>query len=255
LTKYLFIFRRDQVKSIFFAAGIICLILYATTSYAQENEEQRWHDEAELSYVDTSGNSEVTTLSVKNKLKYQFSEKFSGRWKFQALNGESNGQRDAESYSTELRSDYAPTQRLYNYLSANWLKDRFADIDHRYTFGAGSGYKFLTGAKHFLIGEAGLTYTIEQLIDDSDTEYLGGRLFTEYIYQISEDIKFSQSLEALLDFENTQNYMLNSETALITAINSVFSFKTSYVIKYDNEPAQNSDDTDTVLAASLVADF
>jgi putative salt-induced outer membrane protein len=205
--------------------------------------------------VDTSGNSEVTTLSAKNKLTYQFSEKWSGRWKFQALNGESDGQRDAESYATELRGDYNPTERYYNYLSASWLKDRFADIDHRYTFGAGSGYKFLTGPKHFLIGEAGLTYTIEKLIDDSDTEYLGGRLFTEYIYQISEDTKFSQSLEALLDFEDMQNYMLNSETALITAINSVFSFKTSYIVKYDNQPAENSDDTDTVLAASLVANF
>lgn len=243
------------MRSIFFTAAIICLVLCATTSYAEENTQRRWHDEAELSYVDTSGNSEVTTLSVKNKFSYQFSEKFSGRWKFQALNGESDGQRDAESYSTELRGDYAPTQRLYNYLSANWLKDRFADIDHRYTFGAGSGYKFLTGPTHFLVGEAGLTYTIEKLINDSDTEYLGGRLFTEYIYQISKDTKFSQSLEALFDFENSQNYMLNSETALITAINSIFSFKTSYVVKYDNEPAQNSDDTDTVLAASLVANF
>jgi putative salt-induced outer membrane protein len=243
------------VRTICIAAGIFCLVVCAATAYAEEGDERRWHDEAELSYVDTSGNSEVTTLSVKNKLTYQFSEKWSGRWKFQALNGESDGQRDAESYATELRGDYAPTERFYNYLSANWLKDRFADIDHRYTFGGGSGYKFLTGPKHFLLGEAGLSYTVEKLIDDSDTEYLGGRLYTEYEYKISADTKFAQSLEALLDFEEMQNYMLNSETALVTAINSIFSFKTSYVIKYDNEPAENSDDTDTVLAASLVANF
>ena len=234
---------------------MVMLVLVASTGYAEESEERRWEDEAELSYVDTSGNSDVTTLSAKNKLTYQFTDKISARWKFQALNGESNGKRDAESYFTEIRGNYAPTERFFNYLSANWLKDRFADIDHRYTFGAGSGYKFLSGPRHSLLGEAGLTYTVEELINDSDTEYLGGRLYTEYEYQISKDTRFSQSLEALLDFEDMQNYMLNSETALITAINSVFSFKTSYVIKYDNEPAENSDDTDTVLAASLVASF
>jgi len=238
-----------------FITFVLLLVVITSVGYAEEGEERRWEDEAELSYVDTSGNSEVTTLSAKNKLTYQFSDKTSGRWKFQALNGESDGQRDAESYFTELRGNYAPTERYYNYLSANWLKDRFADIDYRYTFGAGSGYKFLQGPGHFLLGEAGLTYTIEKLINDSDTEYLGGRLYSEYEYQISDDTKFSQSVEALLDFEDTQNYMLNSETALITAINSVFSFKTSYVIKYDNAPSENSDDTDTVLAASLVANF
>lgn len=243
------------MTSMRFMAVILVLVLLTSTGYAKEGMERRWEDEAEISYVDTNGNSEVTTLSVKNKLSYQFSDKTSGRWEFKALNGESDGQRDAESYFTELRGDYAPTERFYNYVSANWFKDRFADIDYRYTFGTGSGYKFLKGPTHSLLGEAGLTYTIEELINDTDTEYLGGRLYTEYEYQISEDTRFSQSLEALLDFEDMQNYMLNSETALVTAINSVFSFKTSYVIKYDNEPAENSDDTDTVLAASLVANF
>jgi len=237
------------------AFGVVLGMVLVAGNVGAEDEPQRWHDEGEISYVDTSGNSEVTTLALKNKLTYQFSEKISGRWRVQALNGESNGERDAESYFTELRGDYAPTERYYNYLSANWFKDRFADIDHRYTFGAGSGYKFLTGLKHFLLGEAGLTYTIEKLTNDSDTEYLGGRLYTEYEYHFSEDTRFRQSLEALFDFEDMQNYMLNSETALITALNSVFSFKTSYVVKYDNKPAENSDDTDTILAASLVANF
>ena len=231
------------------------VLLCVNCGFAFAEQAQPWADEAEISYVDTSGNSEVTTLAAKNKLTYHFNENWSGLWKFRALNGESDGQRDAESYFTEFRGDYAPTERMYYYGSANWLKDRFTDIDSRYTLGGGSGYKFVVGPKHFLLAEAGLTYTIEELMDDSDREYLGGRLYTEYEYHISDDTKFTQSLEALLDFEDMQNYMLNSETALITAINSVFSFKTSYVIKYDHEPADNSDDTDTILAASLVANF
>lgn len=234
------------ITEIFWLSGLAC---------AAEAEERKFHTEAELSYVNTSGNSEVTTLAVKNKMIYKFTDRISGRWKFQALNGKSDGRRDAEAYSTELRGDYAPTERFYNYVAANWLTDRFADIDYRYTFGVGSGYKILTGPIHSLLAEAGLTYTQEKLMDDSDDEYLGGRLYAEYVYQISKGTKFSQSLEALFDFENMQNHMLNSETALITAINSIFSFKTSYIVKYDNEPAQNSDNTDTVLAASLVANF
>lgn len=241
---------------------IVCILIttawmfcVAGTACAVEQEQSKLRAEAEFSYVNTSGNSEVTTLSAKSKLTYAFTEKMSGRWKFQALNGKSDGKRDAEAYSTELRGDYAQTTQLYHYTAVNWLTDRFADIDYRYTLGAGSGYKFLAGPIHFVLAEAGLTYTMEKLTNDTDNEYIGGRLYTEYVYQITKDTKFSQSLEALFDFERMQNYMLNSETFIITAINSVFSFKTSYIVKYDNEPARNSDNTDTILAASLVANF
>lgn len=214
-----------------------------------------WKDQAELSYVDTSGNTDVTTLAAKNKLSYQFTERITGLWKVDILNGKSDGERNAESYYSEVRGDYACTELLFYYAQASWLKDRFADIDSRTILGAGSGYKFLTGPKHFLVGEAGLTYTMEELTDDSDDQYVGGRLFGQYDYQINDTSKFTQSAELFLDLEQMSNYRLNTETALITALNSVLSFKTSYVIKYDNEPADGTDHTDTIMAASLVANF
>lgn len=231
------------VGLIFIAAGSVCA------------EVGQWGDEAELSYVDTSGNSEVTTLSAKNKLTYQFSEKITGLWKVEVLNGKSDGERNAESYFSELRGDYLSTERLFYYANASWGKDSFANVDSRIMFGAGSGYKALVGPEQFLQLEAGLTYTIEELTGDSNDEYVGGRLFGIYEYHFNEKSKFSQSLELLLDLEETRNYLINSETALITALNSVLSFKTSYVIAYDNEPADGTDDTDTVLGVSLVANF
>ncbi|AMV73843.1 hypothetical protein DBW_3545 [Desulfuromonas sp. DDH964] len=133
-----------------------------------------WKDQAELAYVDTSGNTEVTTLSAKNRVSYQFTDQIAGLWRVEILNGKSDGERNAESYFTELRGDYAYTERLYYYANASWLKDSFADIDSRTVVGAGCGYKFLTGAKHFLVGESGLTYTTEKFTNSSDDQYVGG---------------------------------------------------------------------------------
>ncbi|MDY0191083.1 MAG: DUF481 domain-containing protein [Desulfuromonas sp.] len=232
----------------------ICLIVLSSTAWAGD-APGTWKDKAELAYVDTSGNTEVTTLSAKNHLSYQFTDQIKGLWKVEVLNGESDGERNAESYFTELRGDYAYSDLLYHYANASWLKDRFIDVDSRTVLGAGSGYKFLTGAKHFLVGEAGLTYTMEEFTDDSDDQYVGGRLFGQYDYQLNESTRFTQSVEGLFDLEQLDNYRLNTETALITAINSVLSFKTSYVIKYDNDPALGTEHTDTILAASLVANF
>lgn len=234
----------------------LILLLFTSISTVWGNMAPgTWKDQAELAYVDTSGNTEVTTLSAKNKLSYQFSERFIGLWKAEILNGKSDGDRNAESYFTELRGDYSYTELLYYYGQASWFKDGFADIDSRTIFGAGSGYKFITGPKHFLIGEAGLNYTMEEFTNDSSEKYVGARLFGQYDYQINETTKFTQSAEMFLDLEQMDNYRLVSETALITALNSVLSFKTSYIIKYDNAPATSTKHTDTILAASLVANF
>ncbi|WP_442856870.1 DUF481 domain-containing protein [Desulfuromonas sp. DDH964] len=80
-------------------------------------------------------------------------------------------------------------------------------------------------------------------------------MFGQYEYHFNDRTKFTQSAEALLDLEQMSNYLLNSETAFTAALNSVFSIKTSYVIKYDNETTGGTKHTDTILAASLVANF
>ena len=243
----------ELMRGIGFFIGL--LIVFAMAPVAQA-EEKRWSDEAELSFVDTGGNTDVTTLSAKNLLKYQFSEKLQGAWKLGALYGEADGEKNAESYFTELRLDYLFTKRFYSFAIGGWLQDEFAGIDSRYYVGPGVGYKFLTGPKHFLVGEAGLNYVNEEYTDDTDKDYLGGRAFAEYEYAFTEKNRFSQSVEFLYDFSDSDNYNVNSETAVISALNDFLSLKASYTIKYDNQPVPSTlEETDTVLAITLVVNF
>jgi putative salt-induced outer membrane protein len=219
-------------------------------------EDKRWGDEAELSFVDTGGNTEVTTLSAKNLLKYKFTEKMEGFWKLGVLYGESDGEKNAENYFTELRMDYLFTKRFYCYATGGWLKDKFAGFDSRYYVGPGMGYKFFMGPKHILLGEVGLRYVTEEYTNDTDADYLEGLTFARYEYAFTNKNKFSQSLEFLYDFEDSDNYKVNSETAVLSSLSDYLSLKTSYVIKYDNEPVPKTlDDTDTILAVALVVNF
>ena len=232
---------------------LIVILVVVTAGYAQE---KRWTDEAELSFVDTGGNTDVTSLSAKNLLKYEFTEKLQGAWKVGALYGESDGEKNAESYFTELRLDYQFTERLYYYATGGGMQDEFAGIDSRYYLGPGVGYKFLSGPKHFLAGEAGLNYAKEEYTDDTDKDYLEGRAFAKYEYAFTEKNRFSQSAEFLYDFEDSENYNVNSETAVISALSDYLSLKASYVIKYDNQPVPETlEETDTILAVTLVVNF
>ena len=218
--------------------------------------ENNWSDEAELSYVQTGGNSNVKTLSAKNLLKVEFTDRITGSWKLAVLRGEAAGVLTAERYLSEWRGDYAITDRRYAFVTVGWAKDEFSGIDASTSIGPGAGYKFLTGPVHLLIGEAGLVYVAERYTNNTESERVDGRLFGSYVLAFSGKNKFTQTVEYLHDFDESDNYRFNSETALVTALASVFSIKISYTLRYDHQPIPATlTETDTVLAVALLASF
>jgi putative salt-induced outer membrane protein len=237
-------------------AILLAVFQMASGAFAQEEQKKKWSDQAEFSFVDTGGNTDVTTMAGKNTLKYNVTDKWIASWVIGALYGKNHGVRTAERYYSDLKLDYLFTDRFYFYGLAGWLKDTFAGLDNRYYGGPGAGYKFLTGPHHLLLGELGLNYATEDYTDGTDKEFFQGRAFGQYTWAFTEKTRFSQDLEFLYDFSDSQNYGINSITALTTALNSFLSLKASYTIRYDNEPVpDNLRKTDTILAIALVVNY
>jgi putative salt-induced outer membrane protein len=245
------------MKKVWLTTIIFIFGFMVTQIQAEETkEDKRWKDEAELSFVSTGGNSETTTLSAKNLLLYKFSEKLTGEWKIAALESEDDDKTTAERYSTDLKFSWQFAERMYGAVTAGWLKDEFSGFDARYYAGPLLGYKFMVGPKHFLFGEGGVNFAKEEYTDDTDNDFLEGRAFGKYEYVFTEKTKFSQSAEYLHDFDDTDNYKINSETALITALAGNFALKTSYEVRYNHRPIpENLDTTDTLLTVALVVNF
>lgn len=106
------------------------------------------------------------------------------------------------------------------------------------------------------MSELGPNYVKEKYTDGTDEDYLEGRAFGQYQYAFTEKNRFSQSLEFLYDFEDSENYRVNSETALISALSDYLSLKASYEIKHDNKPVPSTlEETDTILSVTLVVNF
>lgn len=217
---------------------------------------KRLRDQAELSFVDTGGNSDVTTLSLKNELGYAFTDRVTASWKALALLGESGGTTNAERYATELRLDYRIARRFYVFTGGGWLKDRFSGFDARYTAVTGGGFRFLTGPRHFLDGELGAAYADERYTTGARQDFLSGRAFARYVFALTDKSRFSQTVEYLHDFEDADNYGVNTETALTAALNSYMSLKVSYTVRYDNLPVPATiERTDTALSVTLVFNY
>ena len=237
------------------AAGLLLGVVTSAAAADEKKPEKNWSDELELSYVNTTGNSRVSTFSGKNLFKYKFTPAFSLTWKLAALSGSDKGTTNAEMYATDLRLDYLFTERFYSYANAGWLKDRFAGFDPRLYIGTGVGYKILTGPVHTWVGEVGLNFVHEEYTDTRTNDFIGGRLFTEYGYAFTEKSKFTQSLEFLDDLMTTANYQFISVSALTGNLTNIFSLKLSYTLRYWNRPPTDKTTTDTILAAALMASF
>jgi len=233
------------------------LLLAASAVFAEEPKNDNvWSDQAELSFVSTSGNTKTTSMAGKNLLTYKFTPKAVGSWKIGGLYSKDDGATTAENYATELRFDYLYTERIYNFAMAGWNKDRFSGIDQRYYVGGGVGYKVLVGPKHFLLGEAGLNYTMEDYTDDTNSDFLTGRAFGKYDYAFSKKNRFSQSLEFLYDFSDSAHYKVGSETAVVASLTDILSLKAAYTVRYDHKPVPaNLKSTDTMMTVALVVNL
>ena len=239
----------------------LCVMSFVVTGFAEDKkpeEEKRFGNVTNLSIVNTTGNSDTLAVAGKNEMTYKFTDKWTGSWVAGALYNKSDGDKTAERYYTDLRADYALTDRWYAYGLASWLRDEFAGFDNSIGIGPGIGYKFLIGPKHFLVGETGLNYAYEDYSDpDEDNEqFLEGRLFGKYEWAFTEKTNFSQSLEYRQSFKSGSTWKLNSETALISAITDILALKISYSVFYNNDPRPDDlDKTDTILSTALVISY
>lgn len=235
---------------------LFSLILIPVGAVFAEEQEKQWEDSAELSYVQTGGNTDVMTFSGKNLLKYSFAEKWSGTWEVGALYGETDGVNNAERYYTDLQTNYSASDTFFYYMKAGWLQDKFAGIDKRLYIGPGAGYNFLNGESHYLSAEAGLSYAAESYTDDTDNDFLEGRVLGKYEFVFNPKTKFTQTAEYLHNFDNSEKYRINTLTSLVTQLTDMFSLKISYEIKFQNEPSPETlDQTDTLFSVALVVNF
>jgi putative salt-induced outer membrane protein len=229
------------------------LLLCLSASAGDPLSEKRFSGKAELAFVDTSGNTDVASISAKSDLALRLTETLEGGWKFDVLYGEDGSVKTAESYSTALRLNYRISKRFFTGLAAGWAKDEFTGIDSRVFAGFSAGYRPVESPPHTLKTEIGLDAVREEYTDGTDKDFPQSKIRVAYGFAFSEKNRFTQEVEYLQDLDRSVNYRVRSETALIAAVNGILSLKTHYTVDYDNEPVPATlDDTDSVLGVTLV---
>ncbi len=231
-----------------FLSSFSILTLLASSSYALDVDKH-----LELSYVQTSGNTNTTTFSSKLEGTTALNDKQSIKAKGSILYSESEENTSANKYNIELDYNHMINEKLYSYMGINYVKDELSDYDYRLNIGPGLGYKILQNESQILDIQGGLDYAYDKYNDGVKDNYLAGRSELNYKYQFSKNVQFKQMLSYLSSFEDNEKYFAVSDSAIGVKMTQNLSLGVSYGMDYTNKTQKEK--LDKKLLTSLIVDF
>lgn len=233
----------------------ILLPIWVTGLSAQTPLPPKREFSSDLSFVNTSGNTNITTTG--------FSEKFIARpgWRWTVTQtagvvyGRNSGEVNAENYRAGLYVEMAYTPRTGLYALGTFERNIFRGIAARYETSAGLSALLWVGDKDELKFEAGIARINQRATDDLIARFFSGRINTVYRYNFKPSTYFEQTLEVLPNLREADDLRINARTALVAPISRHIGLKMSYVVQWDDQPQPTFKETDTTLQTGLQLTF
>jgi len=230
------------------------LPLCTGTATAGEPESRAWKGSGQLSFLTASGNSRSKSGSVRFELVNEWPEVDRITFTVGALYSESEGDKTAEAEYLTGRYDYFHTADTYSLYSLLVERDEFAGFDYRVTARVGLGHQLVKTDIDTLDVEGGFDYVYEEKEPEAE-DFPAARLYGKYTHKFAERISFLQDLEILENLSDTEDYRVNTLTALEVGLNSHLSLKTAVTAKYDHQPVEGNQTLDYFTETALVLNF
>jgi len=226
--------------------------VFSFVSFASADDG--WKNESQAGVVMTSGNTETTTLSFGEAASYSFTAnlfKFTGAYLYQKTGTVVS----AESWNLGLRYERSLSDRISAFLAETVEGNQFSGINQRYMTDLGAKAFLVKDEGFTWLGEGGYRFTKENLIVVQRNLHYA-RFYTELEKKVNATVSAKYWVEYLPNFTISNDWQLNTELSLSAALSSVFSIKSAYLIRYDNQVnAVGLVPTDRTLTTSLVAKF
>ncbi|HEX9893007.1 MAG TPA: DUF481 domain-containing protein [Gemmatimonadales bacterium] len=224
----------------------------AAPARAQDSLPKRFKVAGDLSFVNTGGNSDVTTLGLGEKIEWMTSPRFTLKQELRWVYGEDSGEENANALLTDLRGEYGLTSRVSLFAGVTYDYNLFAGVKRHFAEYTGLGFLVLDRPKDKVRLDAGLSLNQEWEINrDEADNFPSGRLGGDYRHAFSEKAYLQQILEFIPNFDTSSDYRLNTETALVAPITGGIAIKVGYIVRYRGEPPEGFNTTDTLFRTGI----
>jgi len=247
-------------SALLMTCGIACAQEAAAPAAPPPPPETRtWVTTAAAGLTLTRGNSEnfLVTLSLDTKRKWEHNELFfgaSGGYGDSTVN-------DVNTKNTEFLQGYGQynhlfTDRFYGGLRLDGQYDGIAGVDYRVKITPLVGYYLIKEEKMTLSAEAGPSAVFEKLEGQDARTYAAVRFSETFDYKITASTKVWETLSYSPQIDEwTQNYLLNFEAGIDTAITKKLSLRVVFQDMYASQPAPGKKDNDMRLLAGIAYKF
>jgi len=204
-----------------------------------------------LSFSQTSGNSDTTTMAAS----YQFGKEIA-EWSFSSTGDYLYKEDDGDETANKLKIDNSLDRKLTEKIALGVINflyiDRFSGYDFRGGIGPAVFYKPFDN----LSLSVGATYTYNNYTDGSTDSYAQGEVKGNYERKLFENLLFSQSLSYQVSFEDSDDYFVHSKTSFKVPFSTNLAMSVSYLIDYQNLLPEGTEyHTDKTLLVGITYKF
>lgn len=155
-----------------------------------------------------------------------------------------------------LKYDYFLSKRWYALATARVLGDTLANIDLRFTGGAGLGYTVIENDTTTLLVEAGLSYFNESYRevapgDEDSNDYLAARVAYKLSHALTAKTKLLHGVEAFPSLEDSNDIYLQAKTEVVTSLTESMIGSVGWILDYDNTPSPGAERADNRILVSV----
>lgn len=240
------------MKTLTLKSVSMVMALTAFTNFAHATDG--WGHESEVAVVNTGGNTESESYSARQKTTYtQELNVYTAAGRY--LQTKTKGVESAKSWDAGVRYERTLSDLWSIFMGYGAEADPYAGFIQRDSADVGGKYYIRKSEPINFFTELGYRLTKTQLAAGPTETDNFGRLYLEYAQALNPAVSFKLWVEYLPNFSRQEAYLANAEPSLNVMLNSIFSLKTAYLVKYKNEVPAGSKNTDTTFTTSLVARF
>jgi len=221
-----------------------------------EEEKRGWEGSITAGAIIQTGNTETNNITATgNAIWYGHSKRFTANalWNYQ---DDTTGVIQRKLYG-DAQYDHFLTKKLYGYGKGSADNDRQANLDMRWTLGAGAGYQFRDDDRWKLAGELGLAYVDEAfnadplILPDPDNSYLAARIGFNWEYLANQYFVAGQSAEVFPSLEDGDDIYSRADTYAQTNLTDSIFVKLQWIWTYDNTPVPGNERSDHIYALTI----
>lgn len=204
----------------------------------------------DLGFVNSAGNTDVTTLSVGENLEYRVTQ-----WQWNLLSsvvyGRTGDSTTAEQIKVSGRVDRRLVAVLHAFVGVSYERNRFAGIGRRFEEFGGLALRLIDRPSDLWTLDTGSSVNQQRSTINRIRNFAALRFAMLFRHNFAATTYLQQSIETLPNLEDSRDLRVNSETALVAPLSGRLALKLSYAVKYDKLPEPGFQKSDRIFTTGI----